>query len=83
MTQDDKVSGFKPLAAEDLMTKEFQPPRSVIPNFSPGRANLLCAALRKSVNPWMALDWAIAVVTGGHALGRLSGRARRSLIPWP
>ncbi|MGO8761919.1 MAG: AAA family ATPase [Desulfobaccales bacterium] len=71
MTQDDKVSGFKPLAAEDLMTKEFQPPRWVIPNLVPDGLTLLCGP-PKIGKSWMALDWAIAVVTGGHALGRLS-----------
>ena len=52
------------------MTKEFQPPRSVIPNFVPDGPTLLCGP-PKIGKSWMALDWAIAVVTGGLALGRL------------
>ncbi len=53
------------------MTKEFQPPRWVIPNLVPDGLTLLCGP-PKIGKSWMALDWAIAVVTGGHALGRLS-----------
>jgi len=72
MEKPDKTGTFKlkPMAAEELMTKELPIPRWAIPNLIPDGLTFFCGP-PKVGKSWAALDWAIAVVTGGLAFARL------------
>jgi RecA-family ATPase len=58
------------MAAEELMTKELPIPRWAIPNLIPDGLTFFCGP-PKVGKSWAALDWGVAVVTGGLAFGRL------------
>ncbi len=57
-------------AADDLLAQEFNPPKWVVPDLLPEGLTLL-AAKPKLGKSWMALGLALAVASGGLALGRV------------
>lgn len=56
--------------AAELMTMEFPPPKWAVPGLIPEGATLLVGA-PKTGKSWMALGLAVAVATGGKALGTI------------
>jgi len=54
--------------AAELMTAEFPPPKWAVPGIIPEGATLLVGA-PKTGKSWLALGLAVAVATGGRALG--------------
>jgi hypothetical protein len=68
----DEVSVRRPASwtAAELMTAEFPPPKWAVPGIIPEGATLLVGA-PKTGKSWLALGLAVAVATGGKALGSI------------
>ena len=52
------------------MAREFREPRWAIPDLVPEGAAVV-AGKPKSGKSWLALDWAVAVASGGRAMGNV------------
>jgi RecA-family ATPase len=71
----DKLGpGFKLTNTNDLMATEFQPLKEVVPGYLYGGFSVL-AGRQKLGKTWLAIDWAVAVATGGVAMGSIDCEA--------
>ncbi len=66
--------------AVELLQTDFPEPRFAVPNVVAEGLTLLVGA-PKLGKSWLALNLAIAVASGGRALGAGSGRTRRGPLP--
>jgi hypothetical protein len=66
----DSKTTFTPTTARDLAAKTFNPPRWAIPDLLPDGLTIL-AGKPKAGKSWLALNLAVAVATGGVALGKI------------
>jgi AAA domain len=64
---------FKLIKTNDLMAKDFPSIQWAIPGFVPEGLSIL-AGRQKLGKSWLAFDWAIAVATGGIAMGSIECR---------
>ena len=55
----------------DLMAREFEPIRWVVPDYLPEGFSVL-AGRQKLGKTWLAIDWGLAVACGGVAMGSIS-----------
>lgn len=58
------------ITASDLMSKEFDPIRWIIPEYLPEGMAVLAGA-PKLGKTWLVLDWMVAVASGGEAMGSI------------
>ena len=65
-----RLAGLSLVNASDLMAREFREPRWAIPDLVPEGAAVV-AGKPKSGKSWLALDWAVAVASGGMAMGNV------------
>jgi hypothetical protein len=61
---------FKRTNTNDLMEAEFPPLMAIVPGYVYGGFTVL-AGRQKLGKTWLAIDWAVAVATGGVALGSI------------
>jgi putative DNA primase/helicase len=61
---------LKTITAKDLAAKTFSPPRWAIPDLLP-EGVIILAGKPKTGKSWLALNVAVAVATGGKALGKI------------
>jgi len=62
--------GFKRTNTNDLMAATFPPLKAIVPGYVYGGFTVL-AGRQKLGKTWLAIDWAVAVATGGVAMGKL------------
>ncbi|WP_050999639.1 AAA family ATPase [Bradyrhizobium elkanii] len=60
--------GFKRTSTNDLMAARFAPLKEIVPGYVYGGFTIL-AGRQKLGKTWLAIDWAVAVATGGVAMG--------------
>ena len=65
-----RLAGLSLVNASDLMAREFREPRWAIPDLVPEGAAVV-AGKPKSGKSWLALDWSVAVASGGMAMGNV------------
>jgi AAA domain len=63
-------SGFKRTNTNDLMAATFPPLKAIVPAYVYGGFTVL-AGRQKLGKTWLAIDWAVAVATGGVAMGSI------------
>lgn len=68
--QDRFGAGFNRTNTNDLMAASFAPLKEIIPGYVYGGFTIL-AGRQKLGKTWLAIDWAVAVATGGVAMGCL------------
>lgn len=56
------------VSAADLLTRDFRPPKWAVPDIVPEGLSIL-AGKPKTGKSWLALDFALAVAAGSHAMG--------------
>src|SRR6185312_5745007 len=61
---------FRPTSTTALMAMEFPPIRWIVPGYVAEGLSIL-AGRQKLGKTWLALDWAIAVASGGLAMGSI------------
>ena len=61
---------LKPISAKDLAAKTFSPPRWAVPDLLP-EGLIILAGKPKAGKSWLALNVAVAVASGGVALGKI------------
>src|SRR6516164_1703336 len=61
---------FKRTNTNDLMAATFQPLKAIVPGYVYGGFAVL-AGRQKLGKTWLAIDWAVAIATGGVALGSI------------
>jgi RecA-family ATPase len=61
---------FKRTNTTDLMAAKFAPLKEIVPGYVYGGFTVL-AGRQKLGKTWLAIDWAVAVATGGVALGSI------------
>jgi hypothetical protein len=61
---------FKRTNTNDLMAEVFAPLKAVVPGYVYGGLTVL-AGRQKLGKTWLAIDWAVAVATGGVAMGSI------------
>ena len=61
---------FTMISTSDLLALDFPPIRWVVPGYVPEGLSIL-AGRQKLGKTWLAMDWAIAVATGGAAMGSI------------
>jgi hypothetical protein len=61
---------FKRTNTNDLMAATFQPLKAIVPGYVYGGFTVL-AGRQKLGKTWLAIDWAVAIATGGVALGSI------------
>ncbi|GGB63487.1 hypothetical protein GCM10011316_39190 [Roseibium aquae] len=61
---------FNFTCSNDLMAKEFEPTKWIVPDYVPEGFSVL-AGRQKLGKTWLAIDWAVAVATGGMAMGSI------------
>ena len=70
---------FRRTSTNDIMAATFAPINWVVPGYI-SEGFLVLAGRQKLGKTWLAIDWALAVATGGVAMGSIAVRAgRRSL----
>ncbi len=74
-----RLKGLSLVNASDLMAREFREPRWAIPDLVPEGAAVV-AGKPKSGKSWLALDWAVAVASGGMAMGNVQCEAGDVLL---
>lgn len=62
--------GFKRTNTNDLMAKIFPPLKAIVPGYLYGGFTIL-AGRQKLGKTWLGIDWALAVATGGVAMGSI------------
>jgi hypothetical protein len=62
--------GFKRTNTNDLMAATFPPLKAIVPGYVYGGFTIL-AGRQKLGKTWLAIDWAVAVATGGVAMGSI------------
>jgi AAA domain-containing protein len=62
--------GFKRTNTNDLMAAIFPPLKAIVPGYVYGGFTVL-AGRQKLGKTWLAMDWAVAVATGGVAMGSI------------
>jgi hypothetical protein len=62
--------GFKRTNTNDLMAATFPPLKAIVPGYVYGGFTVL-AGRQKLGKTWLAIDWAVAVATGGVSMGKL------------
>ena len=67
------------VSAADLMERQFREPRWAVPDLVPEGGAVL-AGKPKSGKSWLALDWAVAVASGGRAMGNVQCEAGDCLL---
>ena len=65
-----KPKPYSLVSAADLLTRDFRPPKWAIPDIVPEGLSIL-AGKPKTGKSWIALDFALAVAAGSHALGNI------------
>lgn len=65
-----KSPRFKRINTNDLMAKEFEPIRWIVPDYVPEGFSVL-AGRQKLGKTWLAIDIALAVASGGMAMGAI------------
>ena len=65
-----KPKAYSLISAADLLTREFRPPKWAVPDLVPEGLSIL-AGKPKTGKSWLALDFALAVAAGSHALGNI------------
>lgn len=65
-----KTPRFKRINTNDLMAKEFEPIRWIVPGYVPEGFSVL-AGRQKLGKTWLAIDIALAVASGGMAMGAI------------
>lgn len=70
----DKKPVLRPITAKDLCAKTFAPPRWAVPDLLP-EGLIILAGKPKAGKSWLALNLAVAVATGGVALGKIQVEA--------
>lgn len=65
-----KSPRFKRINTNDLMAKEFEPIRWIVPGYVPEGFSVL-AGRQKLGKTWLAIDIALAVASGGMAMGAI------------
>ena len=65
-----KVARFVVTSTNTIMATEFAPIQWVVPDYVPEGLSIL-AGRQKLGKTWLAMDWAIAVATGGAAMGSI------------
>jgi RecA-family ATPase len=63
-------TGFKRTNTNDLMAETFPPLKAIVPGYVYGGFTVL-AGRQKLGKTWLAMDWAVAVATGGVAMGSI------------
>jgi hypothetical protein len=63
-------AGFNRTNTNDLMAATFPPLKAIVPGYVYGGFTVL-AGRQKLGKTWLAIDWAVAVATGGVAMGKL------------
>jgi hypothetical protein len=63
-------AGFKRTNTNDLMAATFPPLKAIVPGYVYGGFTVL-AGRQKLGKTWLAMDWAVAVATGGVAMGSI------------
>lgn len=63
-------SQFKRTSTNDLMAATFDPLKAIVPGYVYGGFTVL-AGRQKLGKTWLGIDWAVAVATGGVALGSI------------
>src|SRR5690606_9258812 len=71
MKDSSSWQGFSVITAQELMTRQFPPPRWAIPDLLPEGLTVL-AGKPKCGKSWLALNIAFAVASGGQALGYIN-----------
>lgn len=74
----DRLSSLKLVDAAALLAADFKPPRWAIPDLVPEGLTIL-AGKPKTGKSWAALDFVVAVGSGGKALGNLQCEAGPAL----
>lgn len=69
-----KSPRFKRINTNDLMAKEFEPIRWIVPGYVPEGFSVL-AGRQKLGKTWLAIDVALAVASGGMAMGAIEVEA--------
>jgi hypothetical protein len=64
------ASQFKRTNTNDLLAATFDPLKAIVPGYIYGGFTVL-AGRQKLGKTWLAIDWAVAVATGGVALGSI------------
>jgi AAA domain-containing protein len=62
--------GFKRTNTNDLMAAVFPPLKAIVPGYLYGGFTIL-AGRQKLGKTWLAIDWAVAIATGGVAMGSI------------
>ncbi|WP_114010571.1 AAA family ATPase [Cohaesibacter intestini] len=65
-----KRKSFKRTNTNDIMATEYAPIRWIVPEYLPEGFNVL-AGRQKLGKTWLAIDWAVSVATGQHAMGQI------------
>lgn len=69
-----KTPRFKRINTNDLMAKEFEPIRWIVPGYVPEGFSVL-AGRQKLGKTWLAIDIALAVASGGMSMGAIEVEA--------
>lgn len=69
-----KTPRFKRINTNDLMAKEFEPIRWIVPGYLPEGFSVL-AGRQKLGKTWLAIDIALAVASGGMSMGAIEVEA--------
>jgi hypothetical protein len=69
-----KSPRFKRINTNDLMAKEFEPIRWIVPDYVPEGFSVL-AGRQKLGKTWLAIDVALALASGGLSMGAISVEA--------